>query len=73
MDEERHPRPEQPSPRSWADDMREHYYRTGTVRPADVIRVLGDTSQAIRGESRPAEGSHNAAIAHYPPIPPHLP
>lgn len=54
---------QQPQPaaqeRSWLDDMHDHYYRTGTVRPADVYRILGDTSKVVRVESRSFDsGSH---------------
>jgi hypothetical protein len=55
------PTPElrQAQERSWVDDMQEHYYRTGAVRPEDVYRVLGDTSKVVRVEPQSLDaGSH---------------
>jgi hypothetical protein len=58
-EEQKPPQPATQETRSWLDDMRDHYHRTGTVRPADVYRILGDTSKVVRVESRSfASGSH---------------
>jgi hypothetical protein len=35
-----------PSP-AWVEDMISHYQRTGTYRPADLRRLLGDPNQVV--------------------------
>jgi hypothetical protein len=37
-------RAEQPE---WVREMNEHYWRTGTVRPEDLWRLLGDPTKGV--------------------------
>lgn len=32
---------------NWMQEMRAYYYRTGCVRPADAIRLLGDQTRTV--------------------------
>jgi len=34
-------------PADWVRDMIEHYRRTGTYRPADLRRLLGDPNRGV--------------------------
>jgi hypothetical protein len=34
-------------PAQWVQDMIEHYRRTGTFRPQDLRRLLGDPNRAV--------------------------
>lgn len=38
-------------PADWVQEMIAHYWRTGTVRPEDVRRLLGDPTRGV--EVRP--------------------
>jgi hypothetical protein len=38
-------------PAEWVRDMVEHYWRTGTFRPQDLRRLLGDPTKGV--EVRP--------------------
>lgn len=37
----------QAQPAGWVRDMIEHYHRTGTFRPQDLRRLLGDPTKGI--------------------------
>lgn len=34
-------------PADWVQDMVKHYHRTGSYRPQDLRRLLGDPNQAV--------------------------
>lgn len=34
-------------PADWVRDMIDHYHRTGSYRPQDLRRLLGDPNQAV--------------------------
>ena len=38
---------------AWIQEMREHYADTGTLRPEDVNRILGDPCQGVDMPRKP--------------------
>jgi len=49
----------QASPPTWVLAMIEHYRRTGSYRPRDLRRLLGDSRESVKGSS---EKSIEAAL-----------
>ena len=45
------------SPPQWVHEMNEHYSRTGSVRPQDLRRLLGDQTVGVKFESDPKPAS----------------
>jgi hypothetical protein len=45
-------------PAKWVRDMTEHYHRTGSFRPQDLRRLLGDPNRAV-------EVGSNASLASF--------
>ena len=48
---------EQPVP-AWVREMQEHYRKTGTYRPADLRRLLGDPTRSVDMTPRGSAAKH---------------
>ena len=51
-------RSQQIPPAEWVRDMIDHYRRTGTYRPEDLRRLLGDPNRAVEVGPNASLSSH---------------
>lgn len=56
-------RSQQIPPAGWVQDMVDHYRRTGTYRPEDLRRLLGDPNKAVEVGPNTSLSSHLLATA----------
>jgi len=49
---ERFKKVEQSAPAAWVVQMQEHFAKTGTYRPEDLRRLLGDPNKAVQSGSK---------------------
>jgi hypothetical protein len=56
-------RSQQIPPAEWVRDMIDHYRRTGTYRPEDLRRLLGDPNRAVEVGPNASLSSHLLAVA----------
>ena len=50
-------------PADWVREMVAHYQRTGTFRPQDLRRLLGDPNRAVEVGNHPSVSAHFSSAA----------